>query len=591
MTLSAIASSMNGCLAGPVRVCRERDGLSKTETGELCRFGMVNRAFRPLLVVLTDSTTGDLASARQISYESRAQMLSKTGSVRHECLHLTVDSNPRAMSTRRNWCFPILMAVAGAAHAQRAQLAPDALRRVVEIVAHDSMAGRATPSRELNVAAGFLASELKAAGLTPLGDDGTFLQRFPITETIVEEGRAGLTIGALATWRFGTDYWHVGGMGGPPFGELRGPVVIVSGKVTRETAPLLDVKKRIVIYRSPLDARGTPTNFEAGFALGAAGALAVLVVGERSDALWGRLRTDPDEHKPMFSAAWESWTATAAPRAEGVIRFMPLLEVWGGRFGALVVRAGIDTSAFAPASSAPRVMPLGVEGVFKFDRRMKSLSWAPNVIGMVPGSDPVLKHEFVVVSAHVDHLGRPLYGPPGPASVYNGADDNASGVAAMLQMAKALAAGPRPKRSVMFVAVSGEELGLWGSDYFVSHPPVPRASIIANVNLDMIGRSVADTLYLTGVTDGAVKSAVDRGRRGLVILGERALDARYPNEHFDERSDHVNFRRREIPSVWFFTGTHADYHETTDDPATLNYDALSRIANLALDVTIAVAAR
>ena len=197
------------------------------------------------------------------------------------------------------------------------------------------------------------------------------------------------------------------------------------------------------------------------------------------------------------------------------------------------------------------------------------------------------------MSAHLDGLGRSPNGPPGPQTILNGADDNASGVAAIVQMAKALASGPRPKRSVIFLAVSGEELGLWGSDYFVARPPVPQRAIVANVNLDMVGRAVGDSVYVTGrehrVLKSAVSAALAGGSRGLVLLDERALDSRYPGERLDERSDHENFRRRGIPSLSFYTGSHPDYHETTDDADKVNFPALSRVSKLALDLTRAIA--
>ncbi len=143
-------------------------------------------------------------------------------------------------------------------------------------------------------------------------------------------------------------------------------------------------------------------------------------------------------------------------------------------------------------------MPLGIDGVFHFDRQISKVTWAPNVVALLPGSDPLLKNQFIVVTAHLDGLGRNPNAPPGPASIFNGADDNAFGVAALIQIAKAMSEGVRPKRSVIFVAVSGEELGLWGSDYFAARPPVAHGSIVANLNLDMVGRATNDTLYLTG---------------------------------------------------------------------------------------------
>ena len=476
--------------------------------------------------------------------------------------------------------------------AVRNHLSAEKLRRVVEALAHDSMAGRPTPSPQLESAAAYIASVFKSAGLLPLGDDESFFQRFPVAETVMHPDLARVEIGSLATWRFGADYWHVGGMGGAPSGTLRGPAVIVSGRVRRDSIASIDVRGKVVIYRSPLNARGAPTALDAGFVLGGAGALAVLVPGERPDSTWKRLGRDPEEHSPAMSAAWPVWTATAPPLREGTIKFMPILEVWGNRFAQLVQHAGIDTALLAAPHSSPEITPLGVDGVFHFERQIQRIAWAPNVVALLPGSDPALRHEYVVVTAHLDGLGRNPNAPPGPGSVFNGADDNASGVAAIAQIANAMASGPRPRRSVIFVAVSGEELGLWGSDFFAARPPVPRESIVANVNLDMVGRSAGDTLYLTGqsgVAFGSAVRSVTAGARGLVVLDEAALERRYPGEFFDERSDHVNFRRRGVPALSFYTGAHPDYHATTDDAVNVNYEGLSRIANLAYDILFAIA--
>ncbi|MBL8982052.1 MAG: M20/M25/M40 family metallo-hydrolase [Gemmatimonadetes bacterium] len=122
----------------------------------------------------------------------------------------------------------------------------------------------------------------------------------------------------------------------------------------------------------------------------------------------------------------------------------------------------------------PAVRPLGFDATLHFARRLERVAWAPNVVAVIEGSDPVLKHEYVVVTAHLDGLGQARGAPPGPGSVLNGADDNASGVAAMVYTARALAAQRTPpRRSVLVVAVSGEERGLWGSDAFTASPPVP----------------------------------------------------------------------------------------------------------------------
>jgi Zn-dependent M28 family amino/carboxypeptidase len=198
-----------------------------------------------------------------------------------------------------------------------------------------------------------------------------------------------------------------------------------------------------------------------------------------------------------------------------------------------------------------------------------------------------------VLTAHYDGLGRAKGRPPGPQSILNGADDNASGIAALLDVASELSRGPRPKRSVIFAAVSGEERGLWGSDILSLRPPVPIASIVANVNMDMIGRARADSVFVTGRRQGwlgpIAERAIARNRYGLTLLDEAALERRFPGERADDRSDHANFRKRGVPAIAFFTGWHDDYHETTDDFDKVNYDALARIASLVRDITLEIA--
>jgi Zn-dependent M28 family amino/carboxypeptidase len=223
-----------------------------------------------------------------------------------------------------------------------------------------------------------------------------------------------------------------------------------------------------------------------------------------------------------------------------------------------------------------------------FDRRLLRVAWPSNVVGILPGTDPWLHDEYIVYTAHYDGLGLNPYGPPTRDSILNGADDNASGTAALLQIARALAnARPALKRSVVFVATSGEERGLWGSDYFVSHFPAGNGRIVANINLDMIGRARGDTVYIAGDAVPAARDVITSASArsgGLTILDERALDRRWPNERLGLRSDHYYFMQRGIPVAVLFTGLHNDYHRPTDESETLNYDVMSRITRVAMEI-------
>ncbi len=210
-----------------------------------------------------------------------------------------------------------------------------------------------------------------------------------------------------------------------------------------------------------------------------------------------------------------------------------------------------------------------------------------NVVGLLKGRDPALSAEYVVVGAHYDHLGTGGSGSLDPDSAgapHNGADDNASGVAAILEIARRLALA-RPARSVIFVAFSGEEEGLLGSAHYVKYPPVPNAQVVAMLNFDMVGRLRDDKLVIYGVETarewrGMIDSLNTTARFALTLQG----DGYGP-------SDHTSFTLAKKPVLHFFTGTHADYHRTTDDFERINLDGILRVASLGSDVVRVTANR
>ena len=204
---------------------------------------------------------------------------------------------------------------------------------------------------------------------------------------------------------------------------------------------------------------------------------------------------------------------------------------------------------------------------------------APNIIGVLPGQDPRLAGEYVVVVAHLDHLG--VGRPVGGDSIRNGADDNASGTSGVLALAEALAGAPRPKRSILFLVVSGEERGLVGSRWYVEHPTVPLDSLAALVNLDMISRNRPDSVYLNGwgkseVSDLVRRLAAEHGELGLSVGPDEEDRPVTPAD-----SDHWPFQRRGVPYIFFYTGEHPDYHRVSDEPRRADGDKASRVARLA----------
>ena len=205
-----------------------------------------------------------------------------------------------------------------------------------------------------------------------------------------------------------------------------------------------------------------------------------------------------------------------------------------------------------------------------------------NVVAMLEGSDPSMKNRFIVVGAHFDHLGRSsqyAMDPGAGDAIRNGADDNASGTAAVLQLARMLSAS-RPKHSVIFVNFSGEEEGLLGSQYFVDNSPVPLDSIVAMLNFDMVGRLKDNKLFVYGTgTASELPALIDSANLRIVP----ALSIQGGGDGFGS-SDHSSFYAKNIPVLHFFTDSHEDYHRATDDVEKINAAGEARVVNLAFDM-------
>jgi hypothetical protein len=217
---------------------------------------------------------------------------------------------------------------------------------------------------------------------------------------------------------------------------------------------------------------------------------------------------------------------------------------------------------------------------------------ASNVIGILQGADPVLKNEAIVIGAHYDHLGRGGNGSLAPreGDIHHGADDNASGVAGVLELARLFASQrPRLKRTLIFIAFSGEEEGLLGSNYYVNHPGVPLADTVAMINMDMIGRMKDDKLVIGGV------GTAQGWRDSLNVLNGAGLEPGVgiaPTRKFELTlnddgygpSDHASFYAKKIPVLFFWTGTHSDYHKPSDTADKINYEGEAGILAMVMRV-------
>ena len=208
---------------------------------------------------------------------------------------------------------------------------------------------------------------------------------------------------------------------------------------------------------------------------------------------------------------------------------------------------------------------------------------ARNLVGILEGSDPSLQSQAVAIGAHLDHVGAR------DGKVYQGADDDASGSSGVLALARAFAESPRrPARSVLFLLFAGEEKGLWGSRYFVDHPPIPLERVTAYIQLDMIGRNEEHLQANEGPEEnlnslhlvGSERLSLDLHRAIVSANRYTGLDFEYDEEGVYRRSDQLSFAERGVPVAFFFTGFHPDYHQPSDTADKINYPKLARVLRL-----------
>jgi hypothetical protein len=285
------------------------------------------------------------------------------------------------------------------------------------------------------------------------------------------------------------------------------------------------------------------------------------------DSMQGRLTgTAGAERAARFIAAEMQRSGLTPLGDSGYIQRVPL-----------VLRAGRDgrkrlalAASFAARDSQPAA-----------DRRL-----GMNVLGVLRGSDPTLGAEVVLMDAHYDHLGvghpeSAMGGPQGADSIYNGADDDASGVVTTLLVARALAAGPRLKRTVIFAAMTGEEVGLLGTRWYIAHPAIALEQTVANLEVEMIGRPDS----LSGGMGKAWLTGYERSTMGdaLKANGVPIVADPHPSEHFFERSDNIAFARRGIVAHTLSSfNLHTDYHTPADDAAHVNYPHMAAVVDAAV---------
>jgi hypothetical protein len=447
----------------------------------------------------------------------------------------------------------------------------DVARRI-RIIADDSMLGRDTPSRGLELTARYVASVFKQNGLKPAGDSGGYLQWYPIEQARFDAANShvGFMFGSAHTHAsFTSDArWRYGDV---PGSEISGPVLVVGGMLDSTAVDPAKAAGRVVLL---------VVDYAGQVAAGTNAALQRLI---QSDARAIVLASNRDS--TQFAQALAS---DNQPRIRLAMRDnlsggagVPVVEVHDRASAAVLASAGVNL-AEVRRSKGPVVRQLDglmvmIDGHETQDKALR----APNTVGILEGTDPVLKTEYVVFSAHMDHVGVNTPQKGSTDSIWNGADDDASGTTGIMELAEAFAQpGARPRRSLIFLTVSGEEKGLWGSRWFSEHPVVPMKQIVADLNMDMIGRNWTDTIVVIGKEHSDLGTTLNRVNAAHPELDMTAIDDIWPEENFYFRSDHYNFARKGVPILFFFNGTHEDYHGPGDEPEKIDAEKESRIVKL-----------
>lgn len=453
----------------------------------------------------------------------------------------------------------------GAVRAGAATITEHDVRQRIDLIADDSMGGRDTPSRGLDLTASYIAREFARMGLRGPLDSGQFIQRYPVGRTRLDAERSRVTFSVGAATVTASAQRDLVYIFGPRTGRaIRAPVVIVGGALQLSAARTLDIEGRILLVAGARGPNATPVNqfLSGAFERNPA---AVIMVMDNDTATFAMQVAN--QFRDRGAVAGEDPTD-------------PVVTMVHERaIGEVLRAAGIDlpTLRSAPTFSV-RTLPALTVHVTVADAQGEGPS-APNVVGLLEGSDPELRHEYILFSAHMDHVGT------NPAAkgdtIWNGADDDASGTAGVLELAEAFShPGARPRRSLLFVTVSGEEKGLWGSAYFAANSPVPMSQVVANINMDMIGRNWRDTIVVIGREHSDLGATLDRVSAEHPELDMRAIDDLWPDENFYVRSDHYNFARRGVPVLFFFNGTHKDYHQPSDSPDRIDAEKEARILRL-----------
>ena len=467
------------------------------------------------------------------------------------------------------------------------------LKANLTVIASDSLEGRETSYPGQKKAANYIANIFKNLNLKAIGDDGSYFQHFDVEVTHVDpETKIITTInGTKKTYTWGTDFISEGAKDT----VVSGPAAFIGFTDTElDSAAQAKLAGRVVFIfigrKNLANDTSKAATLRRLFAFRRdAGAAAALMIPDiegpatflKAQEMMGSLGSDKGTMKMKDSSS---------QLRQQFIRFLvspelaeAVLKPSGKSLKQLKSEALLDQQ-FTPVFVDNAAITI-------HSKVIHEIKQTENVLGFLPGSDPELKSQVVVYTAHFDHLGKSRTGV-----LYPGADDDGSGTVTVLELAKAFAANPmKPKRSILFMTVVGEEKGLYGSKYYTNNPIIPLDKTTADLNLDMVGRidtiheAIKDTNYIYVIGSDKISLELDSLLRLANNESEHLeLDYSYNGEHDPERfyyrSDHYNFAKNDVPIVFLFDGIHRDYHKPTDTVDKILFERMAKIGRVIYDL-------
>ena len=450
----------------------------------------------------------------------------------------------------------------------------------VKYLASPQMKGRASGSPELEKAATWIEARYRDFGIRPAGK--SYLQAFPITtEAALGKGNQMRVSenGRSTSFKCPEDF--------VPFnfsssGKLEGELVFAGYGITApeyhyDDYAGLDVKGKIVIVLRHEPQENDDKSVFEGKTLTRHAQFANKAANARMHGAAGVILIQDQANHPGREDDLEKFGVAAGPNNAGI----PFVQVKAAIVGKWVTDSGKDVAQIEKSIDTDlKPQSFALADSVKLDANVdvtRAVKTVHNVVAYLPGETD----EYIVIGAHYDHLGlggQYSLAPSQTGTVHPGADDNASGTAGVIELARYFSSQPKQKRGILFLNFAGEELGLLGSAYYVDHPILPLEKAAAMINLDMIGR-MRDKAYIGGSGSGTTfRPMLEK------LIAQHDVKVDYSAGSSEGSSDHTSFTSKQVPALFFFSGLHADYHKPSDTPDKIDGPASARLLSLVVDV-------